>query len=67
MLIDLQGRYSLTWLHEHIVVYADDIHLRWIFRSTAQALEAFTDLQHVLMIFYAFGSHINMQKSVAML
>ena len=65
--VDLQGRYSYTWLHEHIVVYADDTHLRWIIRSTAQALEALTDLQHVLMTLQAFGFHINMQKSVAML
>ena len=65
--VDLQGRYSHTWLHEHMVVYADDIHLRWFIRSTAQALEALTDLQHVLMTLQAFGFNVNMQKSIAML
>ena len=67
VLVDLQGRYSHTWLHEHMVVYADNIHLRWIIRSTAQALEALTDLQHVLMTLQAFGFHVNLQKSIAML
>ena len=67
VLIDLQTKYSHTWLHEHMGVYADDIHLKWIIRSTAQALEAFTDLQHVLMTLQAFGFNGNLQKSVAML
>ena len=67
VLVDLQTKYSHTWLHEHTVVYADDIHLRWIIRSTAQALEALTDLQHVLMTLQAFGFNVNLQKSVAKL
>ena len=67
VLVDLQNKYSHQWLHEHMVVYADDIHLRWIIRSTAQALEALTDLQHVLMTLQAFGFNVNLHKSVAML
>ena len=67
VLVDLQTKYSPIWLHEHMVVYADDIHLRWIIRSTAQALEALIDLQHVLMTRQAFGFNINLHKSVAML
>ena len=47
--VDLQIKYSHTWLHEHMVVYADDIHLRGIIRSTAQALEALTDLHGSLL------------------
>ena len=67
VLVDLQTNYSHTWLHEHMVVYADDIHLRWIIRSTTQALEALTDLQYVLITLQAFGFHVNLQKSFAML
>ena len=67
VLVDLQNKYSHQWLHEHMVVYADDIHLRWLIRSTAPALEALTDLQHVLMTLQAFGFTVNLQKSVAML
>ena len=65
MLVDLQIKYSHTWLHEHMVVYADDI--RWIIRSTAQALEGLIDLQNVLMTLQAFGFNVNLHKSVAML
>ena len=67
VLVDLQNKYSHQWLHEHMVVYADDIHLRWLIRSIAQALEALTDLQHVLMTLQAFGFIVNLQKSIAML
>ena len=67
VLVDLQNKYSHQWLHEHMGVYADDIHLRWLIRSTAQALDALTDLQHVLMTLQAFGFTVNLQKSVAML
>ena len=45
-----------------MVVYADDIHLRWILRSMNQALDVLANLQHVLMTLQAFGFSINMQK-----
>ena len=49
------------------VIYADDVHLRWILTSPPHALEALTELQHVLDTFSAFGLKINMQKSFAIL
>ena len=67
ILLDLKARYSLAWLRDHVVVYADDVHLRWIIESTPHALEALTELQHVLDTFSAFGLKINMQKSFAII
>ena len=65
VLLDLQARFSLAWLRDHVVVYADDVHLRWIILSLPQALEAISELQHTLNIFSAFGLKINTQKSFA--
>ena len=67
ILLDLKARFSLAWLRDHVVVYADDIHLRWIIQTPSHALEALTELQHVLDTFSAFGLIINMQKSFALL
>lgn len=67
ILMDLQARFSLEWLRDHVVVYADDVHLRWIIMSQPQALEALSELQHTLDRFNAFGFKINMQKSFALM
>ena len=67
ILLDLKARFSLAWLRDRVVVYADDIHLRWIIQTSSRALEALTELQHVLDTFSAFGLTINMQKSFALL
>ena len=32
---ELLQRYSHAWLHDHLIVYADDVHLRWTLNSTA--------------------------------
>ena len=68
ILLDLQAKFSLAWLRNHVVVYAaDDVHLRWIITSHPHALEALSELQHTLDTFSAFGLKINMQKSFAIL
>ena len=33
ILLDLKARFSLAWLRDHVVVYADDVHLHWIIKS----------------------------------
>ena len=49
ILLDLKARFSLAWLRDHVVVYSDDVHLRWIIQTPSHALEALTELhQHVL-------------------
>ena len=67
ILLDLKARYSLAWLRDHVVVYADDVHLRWILTSPPHALKALTEFQHVLDTFSAFGFKLNMPKSFAIL
>ena len=67
ILLDLQARFSLAWLRNHMIIYADDVHLRWIVMSPTHALEALSELQHILDTFSAFGLKINMQKSFAIL
>ena len=66
VLKDLSGRYSHQWLHDHIIIYADDVHLRWTFTTMSDGLIALTDLSHVLRTFQAYGFNINMQKSVVL-
>ena len=48
ILLDLQARFSLAWLRDHVVVYADDVHLQWIITSQTHALEALSEFQHTL-------------------
>ena len=67
ILLDLRSRFSLSWLRAHIVVYADDIHLRWVIHSHPQTLDVLSELQHVLDVLKAFGLHVNMTKSVVIL
>ena len=50
-----------------MIVYADDVHLRWIITTHSHALEVLSELQHTLDTFSAFGLKINMQKSFAIL
>ena len=65
ILLFLKSRFSLSWLHEHRIIYADDVHQRWIISSHPQALNALAEFQHVLDVLKAYGLQINMTKSVA--
>lgn len=67
ILLDLKSRFSLSWLHEHIIIYADDVHLRWIINSHPQALNALIEFQHMLDVLKTYGFQINMTKSVAIM
>ena len=66
LMVDLLARYSHTWLHEHLIVFADDVHLRWIIRNHEDSLQALTDLSFVLTLMKSYGLRINVQKSVAL-
>ena len=65
-MVDLLARYSHIWLHEHLIVFADDIHLRWYIRSHEDGLQALTDLSFVLTLMKSYGLRINVQKNVAL-
>ena len=65
-MVDLLARYSITWLHDHLIVYADDFHLRWTFSTQAEGLLALSELSFVLILMQSYGLRINVQKSVAL-
>ena len=65
-MVNLLARYSHTWLHEYLIVFADDAYLRWIIRSHEDGLQALTDLSFVLTLMKSYGLRINAQKSVAL-
>ena len=63
---ELLQRYSHAWLHDHLIVYADDVHLRWTLHSIADGQSALGDLAHILHTFRSFGFNINTTKSVVL-
>ena len=63
---ELLQRYSHQWLHDHLIIYADDIHLRWTLNSIADGQCALGDPAHVLHTFRSFGFNINAAKSVVL-
>ena len=63
---ELLQRYSHEWLHDHLIVYADDVHIRWTLHSIADGLDALGDLAHILHTFRSFGFNINPTKSVVL-
>ena len=63
---ELLQRYSHAWLHDHLIVYADDVHLRWTLNSTADGQCALGDLAHILHTFRSYGFNINATKSVVL-
>ena len=67
ILQDLLAQYDHAWILEHLVVYADDLHMRWIVQSPADGLRAMHDLSFLMRVFGAYGLKINPTKSFAML
>ena len=63
----LMASFDLHWITSHIVIYVDDIHLRWIIESTASGLSALYELAVVLGTLKAFHFRINLTKSVAIM
>ena len=55
------------WAAEHVVMYADDSHLRWTFDTYAGFERAITELRLILRIFAQFDMKINFQKTQALL
>ena len=66
LMVDLLARYSHTWLHEHLIVFANDVHFRWYIQSHEEGFQALTDLSFVLTLMKCYGLRINIQKSVAL-
>ena len=66
VLADLAARYSCTWLHDHVIIHADDVHLRWSTQRLSDGLTAISDLDHILRVFRLYGFTINLDKSVVL-
>lgn len=65
ILHNLLSRYSHQCLNDHLMIYADDVHMRWCFNSTAIDFSALIDLSHILHI-CSFGFKIIATKSVVL-
>ena len=65
-MVDLFNRDSHEWLHNHIVDYADDVHLRWCLQCITDGLSALNDLFYILHMFHSFDFNINASISVVL-
>lgn len=66
VLTDLAARFSHRWLHDHLIVFANDIHLRWDMQRLSDGLAALSDLNYILKAFQMYGFSINPDKSVVL-
>ena len=57
----------MEWIRDHVVVFADDLHFRWIVHSPHTTLVALQDLDMLLCDLRAAGFRVNTQKSVAIM
>ena len=55
------------WCREHLVGFADDIHLRWEFTEAAQLHDALSQADQVLSLLESLGLTLNKEKSVCLL
>ena len=67
VLHDLLASYTLNWITSHIIIYADDINLRWIVISMPAGFEALQDLYFVLCTLKAYHFQMNESKSVTIM
>ena len=63
----LMASFDLQWIISHVIIYADDIHLRWLIDSPASGLSALHELAVVLGTLKAFHFRVNLTKSVAIM
>ena len=66
ILQDLLAQYDHAWIVNYILIYADDIHLRWIITSPSEGLAARHNMSFLFRVIGAYGLRINRQKSVAL-
>ena len=66
ILHDLLAQYDQAWILDHLVMYADDFHMRWIIQSPADGLRVMHDLSFLMRVFGAYGLKINPHKSFAL-
>lgn len=54
ILHDLLAQYDKAWIIDHIVVFADDLHLRWLIQSLVDGFKAIHGLTFLLRVFGAY-------------
>lgn len=57
------ARYDMHWIISHIIIYVDDIHLKWIINSVTVGFKALHDLQCVVRTLKAYHFQVNECKS----
>ena len=63
----LEHKLGGTWPQDHITLYADDSHLRWIFNSYAQFEHCMDEVRVVFQVFKMYHLKINYEKTKAIL
>ena len=66
IMMDLLARFNLTWLYDHLIVFADDVNLRCALHTPQDGFQALTDLSFVLNLLKSYGLRINITKSVSL-
>lgn len=56
--------YDLQWTTSHIIIYADDTHLRWIIDDQSSGFAALHEFVFVLGMLKAFHFRVNMTKNM---
>ena len=64
---ELLANHNLEWIRDHVVIFADDLHFRWIFTSVQDGLAALHDLSHLIFSLQTAGFRVNPEKSAAMM
>lgn len=64
---DFLAHHDMSWIISRIIIYADDIHLRWIIHNMSMGYKALHDLAFVLSTFKAYHFRVNLTKGVTVI
>ena len=67
VLHDLLAHHDMSCIVSHIIIYADDIHLRWIIHNMSMGYETLHELAFVLSTLKAYHFRVNLTKSVTIM
>ena len=63
---DLLPRFDHSRLHDYLIIYVDDTHLRWHLHCISSGLTTLNDLSYFLHIFQIHAFVITMSQSVVL-
>ena len=64
---ELLANHDMEWIRNHVEIFADDLHFRWIINSIQDGLAALHDLNHLIFSLQTAGFRVNPKKSAAMM